>query len=49
MEFLRKFEVHSLNVIWFLNAGCSVSGGILSAGDIVWDRKSHIYCSEYDI
>lgn len=45
-EFLRIFEVRAANLNWFLGAGCSISAGIPSAYDIIWDCKSRIYCSE---
>ena len=48
-EFLRTFEVRSPNLMWFLGAGCSISAGIPSANDIIWDCKSRIYCSEQGV
>lgn len=36
-------------MMWFLGAGCSVAAGIPAAGDIIWECKSRIYCSEHGI
>lgn len=48
-EFLRLFEVRAPNLMWFLGAGCSITAGIPSAHDIIWDCKSRIYCSEHGV
>ncbi len=34
------------NLMWLLGAGCSVSAGIPTAGDMIWDFKRLLYCSE---
>ncbi len=48
-EFLRAFELRAPNLMWLLGAGCSISSGIPSAADVIWDCKSRIYCSELGI
>lgn len=48
-DFLRVYELRAPNLMWFLGAGCSISSGIPSAEDIIWDCKSRIYCSENGI
>lgn len=45
-QFLRLFPMRAPRLMWFLGAGCSVSAGIPTAGDMVWDFKRLLYCSE---
>src|SRR2546421_683678 len=48
-EFLRLFPLRAPNLIWFLGAGASASSGIATAGDMIWDFKRRLYCSEQGI
>lgn len=43
--FLRAYQMRSSNVMWFLGAGASRSGGIKTAGDMIWDFKQKLYRS----
>lgn len=45
-QLLRLFPMRAPRLMWFLGAGCSVSAGIPTAGDMVWDFKRLLYCSE---
>jgi hypothetical protein len=45
-EFLRIFPVRSPNLMWFLGAGASAASGIATAGDMIWDFKRRLYCTE---
>jgi len=45
-EFLPLFKLRSPNLMFFLGAGASVSAGIPTAWDIIWDFKRTIYCAE---
>jgi len=35
--------------MWFLGAGCSVSAGVPTAGDMIWEFKRLLYCTEQRI
>src|SRR5882724_293015 len=48
-EFLRLFPLRAQNLMWFLGAGASASSGIATAGDMIWDFKRRLYCSEQGI
>jgi hypothetical protein len=48
-EFIRLFEVRAPKIMWFLGAGASVSAGVPSAWDLIWQFKQKIYCSEQRI
>jgi NAD-dependent SIR2 family protein deacetylase len=45
-EFVRLYPLRAKNIAWFFGAGTSVSAGLPSAGDLVWEFKRRIYCSE---
>ena len=45
-EFIPTFTLRRTNLAWFLGAGASASGGIPTAGDMIWDFKRKIYCVE---
>jgi hypothetical protein len=45
-EFLRHFEQHSSQLMWFLGAGAPRSSGLPTALDIIWDLKRRYYCVE---
>jgi hypothetical protein len=45
-EFVRLFPIRSRNVSWLFGAGTSVSAGLPSAYDLIWDFKKRIYCAE---
>lgn len=45
-EFVRLFPLRAKNLVWFFGAGTSVSSGLPSANDLVWEFKRRIYCSE---
>jgi len=44
-QFLRLYGVRAPGLSWFLGAGASVSSGMPSADDMIWDFKRAIYCS----
>lgn len=45
-EFLRVFPLRAPNLMWLLGAGASAASGIPTAGDMIWDFKRRLYCSE---
>ncbi len=45
-EFLPIFKLRAPNIMFLLGAGSSVSSGIPTAWDMIWDFKRTIYCSE---
>lgn len=45
-EFIRLYPLRAKNIAWFFGAGTSVSAGMPSANDLVWEFKRRIYCSE---
>ena len=45
-EFLRLYPLRSPGLMWLLGAGCSLSGGIQTATDMILDFKRLLYCSE---
>jgi NAD-dependent SIR2 family protein deacetylase len=45
-EFVRLFPLRTKNIAWFFGAGTSVSSGLPTAWDLVWEFKKRIYCSE---
>ena len=45
-EFLRLYPLRAPNLMWLLGAGASASSGIPTAGDMIWDFKRRIYCTE---
>jgi hypothetical protein len=45
-EFLRIFPMRGSHLMWLLGAGASASAGIPTAGDMIWDFKRRLYCSE---
>ena len=44
--FLRQFEQHSPQLMWFLGAGSSRSSGLPAAIDLIWDLKRRYYCAK---
>lgn len=44
--FLRLFQLRRAQVMWFLGAGASRAAGIKTAGDMIWEFKQKLYCSE---
>ena len=44
--FLRSFQLRKAQVMWFLGAGASRAAGIKTAGDMIWEFKQKLYCSE---
>ncbi len=44
--FLRLFQLRKAQVMWFLGAGASRAAGIKTAGDMIWEFKQKLYCSE---
>ncbi len=48
-EFFRLFPLRAPNLMWLLGAGASASSGIATAGDMIWDFKRRLYCSEQGI
>ncbi len=45
-EFVRIFPLRAPKLTWFFGAGSSVSAGMPSAYDLIWDFKRRIYCSD---
>ncbi len=45
-EFTRIYPLRTTNISWLFGAGTSVSSGLPSAYDLVWEFKRKIYCSE---
>ena len=43
--FLRHFQQHSPQLMWFIGAGCSRSSGLPAAVDLIWDLKRRYYCA----
>lgn len=44
--FLRLFQLRKSQIMWFLGAGASRTAGIKTAGDMIWEFKQKLYCSE---
>jgi NAD-dependent SIR2 family protein deacetylase len=44
--FLRLFEIRAPQPMWLVGAGASCAAGIPSAGDMIWEFKSKLFCSE---
>lgn len=44
--FLRQFQLRKAQIMWFLGAGASRAAGIKTAGDMIWEFKQKLYCSE---
>ncbi len=44
--FLRLFQLRKSQIMWFLGAGASRAAGIKTAGDMIWEFKQKLYCSE---
>jgi hypothetical protein len=45
-EFIRLYPLRTKNLAWFFGAGTSISAGLPSAWDLVWEFKRKIFCSE---
>ncbi|CAG5077625.1 SIR2 family protein [Parvicella tangerina] len=45
-EFIQLFPLRASNLAWLFGAGTSVSAGLPTAYDLVWDFKRRIYCAE---
>ncbi|MEP0548924.1 MAG: SIR2 family protein [Rhodothermales bacterium] len=45
-SFLRTFSVRSERIMWFLGAGASLSAGIPTAWNMIWEFKRALFCSE---
>jgi len=45
-DFVRLYPLRAANVSWLFGAGSSVSAGLPSAYDLIWDFKRRIYASE---
>lgn len=45
-EFVRIYPLRAKTISWFFGAGTSVSAGLPTASDLVWEFKKRIYCSE---
>ena len=48
-EFLRIYPLRAANLMWFLGAGASASGGIPTANSLVWDFKRTLFCAAQKI
>ena len=47
--FLRLFQLRKAQIMWFLGAGASRASGIKTAGDMIWEFKQKLYCSEKNV
>ena len=45
-EFLRLYPLRAPHLMWFLGAGASASAGVPTAGQMTWDFKRTLYCSD---
>lgn len=45
-EFIRLYPLRAKTIAWFFGAGTSVSAGLPTAYDLIWDFKRRIYCTE---
>jgi hypothetical protein len=45
-EFVKFFPLRANNLAWLFGAGSSVSAGVPSAYDLIWDFKRRIYCAD---
>jgi NAD-dependent SIR2 family protein deacetylase len=45
-DFVKFYPLRSPNIVWFLGAGASVSAGIRTAYDMIWDFKRIEYCAD---
>tara|TARA_R110002072_G_scaffold238939_1_gene396644 strand:+ start:38171 stop:39898 length:1728 start_codon:yes stop_codon:yes gene_type:complete len=45
-EFIPLFPLRASNISWLFGAGTSVSAGLPTAYDLIWDFKRKIYCAE---
>lgn len=49
-QFIRNFSVMAAGEVdFFLGAGASIASGIPSGGDLIWEFKRTLYCSECGI
>ena len=49
-QFVRNFSVMAEGEVdFFLGAGASIASGIPTGGDLIWEFKRNIYCSECGI
>ena len=48
-EFLRLYAMRAPNLMWLLGAGSSVTSGIAGAGEMIWDFKRTLYCTEQKV
>jgi NAD-dependent SIR2 family protein deacetylase len=48
-EFLRIYPLRAANLMWFLGAGASASGGVPTANSLVWDFKRTLFCAAQKI
>jgi hypothetical protein len=45
-DFVRRFALRAPNLMWLLGAGASVSAGIATAGDMIWEFKQRLFVSQ---
>ncbi len=45
-EFVKFYPLRAKGLTWFFGAGSSISAGVPSANDLIWDFKRRIYCAE---
>lgn len=49
-QFIRNFNVMADGEVdFFIGAGASIASGIPTGGDLIWEFKRNIYCSECGI
>lgn len=49
-QFIRNFSVMADGEVdFFIGAGASIASGIPTGGDLIWEFKRNIYCSECGI
>ena len=45
-DFARRFALRAPSLMWLLGAGASVSAGIATAGDMIWEFKQRLFMSQ---
>ena len=45
-DFARRFSLRAKNLMWFLGAGASASGGVPTAADMTWEFKQQLFISQ---
>ena len=48
-DFARRFSLRAQQLMWFLGAGASVSAGLPTAMNMVWEFKRELYVSQQKV